>query len=148
MYHRTARLDLDNLNNDTQDGCHITSMAGSYLAISRGFAGMRTVDALSFRPVLPPEWTGYGFKLRYRGRVIGIGVARNGVRLNLISGEPGGAETLRREDPAGRRGRPRTGEGTMSAIKGFIFDLDGVLVGHRALSLPGLEAAGAGGIRF
>jgi maltose phosphorylase len=88
MYHRTARLDLDNLNNDTQDGCHITSMAGSYLAISRGFAGMRTVDGLSFRPVLPPEWTGYGFKLRYRGRVIGIGVARNGVRLNLISGEP------------------------------------------------------------
>jgi maltose phosphorylase len=34
MYRRTARLDLDNLNHDTQDGCHITSMAGSYLAIS------------------------------------------------------------------------------------------------------------------
>jgi maltose phosphorylase len=49
---------------------------------------MRTVEGLSFKPVLPPEWTGYGFKLRYRGRVIGIGVTKNGVRLNLISGEP------------------------------------------------------------
>ncbi len=88
MYHRTARLDLDNLNNDTGDGCHITSMAGSYLAISRGFAGMRTVEGLSFKPVLPPEWTSYGFKLRYRGRVIEITVAKNGVRLNLVNGEP------------------------------------------------------------
>jgi maltose phosphorylase len=88
MYHRTARLDLDNLNNDTQDGCHTTSMAGSYLAISRGFAGMRTVDGLSFRPVLPPKWTGYGFKLRYRGRLISINVSKDSVRLNLVSGEP------------------------------------------------------------
>jgi maltose phosphorylase len=87
MYRRTARLDLDNLNHDTQDGCHITSMAGSYLAISRGFAGMRTVAGLSFRPVLPPEWSGYGFKLRYRGRVIEIDVAERGVRLRLVSGE-------------------------------------------------------------
>ncbi len=88
MYHRTARLDLDNLNNDTQDGCHITSMAGSYLALSRGFAGLRTVDGLLFKPVLPPEWTGFGFKLRYRGRVIEIDVAKNGVRLKLVSGDP------------------------------------------------------------
>ncbi len=27
MYLRTSRLDLDNYNNDTEDGCHITSMA-------------------------------------------------------------------------------------------------------------------------
>ena len=88
MYRRTARLDLDNLNNDTSDGCHITSMAGSYLAIARGFAGLRTVEGLSFKPVLPPEWTGYGFKLRYRGRVIGINVAKDGVLVRLLSGEP------------------------------------------------------------
>jgi maltose phosphorylase len=29
MYQRTARLDLDNVNNDTKDGLHITAMAGS-----------------------------------------------------------------------------------------------------------------------
>ena len=87
MYHRTARLDLDNLNNDTQDGCHITSMAGSYLAIARGFAGMRTAEGLSLKPILPPEWTGYGFKIHYRGRLIEIGVSKDGVRLKRLSGE-------------------------------------------------------------
>ena len=38
MYQRTARLDLDNYNNDTEDGLHITSMSGSWLAIVHGFA--------------------------------------------------------------------------------------------------------------
>ena len=41
MYLRTARLDLDNYNNDTEDGLHITSMAGSYLSIVQGFGGLR-----------------------------------------------------------------------------------------------------------
>ena len=36
MYQRTARLDLDNYNNDTEDGLHITSMTGSWLAIVQG----------------------------------------------------------------------------------------------------------------
>ena len=33
MYLRTARLDLDNYNNDTEDGCHTTSMAGTWMSI-------------------------------------------------------------------------------------------------------------------
>lgn len=41
LYQRTARLDLDNYNNDTVDGLHITSMSGSWLTIVQGFAGMR-----------------------------------------------------------------------------------------------------------
>ncbi len=32
LYERTARLDLDNYNNDTADGLHITSMTGGWLA--------------------------------------------------------------------------------------------------------------------
>ena len=66
LYERTARLDLDNLNNDTRDGLHITSMAGSWLSITQGFAGMRTqTGELSLNPVLPPSWTGYGFQFAY-----------------------------------------------------------------------------------
>ena len=33
MYLRTARLDLDDYNNDTEDGLHITSMGGTWMAI-------------------------------------------------------------------------------------------------------------------
>ncbi len=57
LYSRTARLDLDNYNNDTNDGLHITSMSGSWLSIVHGFAGMRTWnETLSFDPKLPKEW--------------------------------------------------------------------------------------------
>src|SRR5699024_6947207 len=54
MYERTARLDLDNYNNDTEDGLHITSMTGSWLGIVQGFAQMKTAnETLSFAPFVP-----------------------------------------------------------------------------------------------
>jgi len=62
MYLRTARLDLDNYNNDTEDGCHITSMAGTWMSIVEGFAGMKKgSDYLSFSPFLPEQWKAYSF---------------------------------------------------------------------------------------
>ena len=88
MYERTARLDLDNINNDTEDGLHITSMAGSWLAIAHGFAGMRTVDGLSLSPFLPTGWQGYAFQFHYRGRVIRLSVKPGEAKLALLSGEP------------------------------------------------------------
>lgn len=87
MYGRTARLDLDNYNNDTEDGLHITSMTGSWLAIVQGFAQMKTWDGkLSFAPFLPSDWTGYTFHINYRGRLLKIEVAEN-VTVSLLSGE-------------------------------------------------------------
>ena len=86
MYKRTARLDLDNINNDTQDGLHITSMSGSWLSIAQGFAGMRTAGGLSFAPFLPDCWQGYAFKILYRGRLIEITVGLEGTRLTLLEG--------------------------------------------------------------
>ncbi|MEG2252449.1 MAG: family 65 glycosyl hydrolase domain-containing protein, partial [Clostridia bacterium] len=88
MYRRTARLDLDNINNDTVDGLHITSMAGSWLALAHGFAGMRTVNGLSLKPFLPEAWTGYAFQINYRGRLIRISVQAGEAKVELLSGEP------------------------------------------------------------
>ena len=88
MYQRTSRLDLDNINNDTEDGLHITSMAGSWLSIAHGFAGMRTVDGLQLSPFLPKHWQGYAFQFNYRGRIISLQVTSKLAQLELISGEP------------------------------------------------------------
>lgn len=86
LYERTARLDLDNYNNDTVDGLHITSMSGSWLAIVQGFAGMRySEDGISFKPFLPKKWSRYSFKINYRGRLLSVEVADK-VTLTLISG--------------------------------------------------------------
>lgn len=87
MYQRTARLDLDNYNNDTEDGLHITSMTGSWLAIVQGFAQMKTAnETLSFAPFLPSTWTNYAFHVNYRDRLIYVTVDQNNVRIELISG--------------------------------------------------------------
>ena len=87
MYKRTARLDLDNYNNDTEDGLHITSMTGSWLTIAEGFAGMRAKNGLHFAPFLPTDWDNYEFHINYRGRLILISVDAEGVRLDLVKGD-------------------------------------------------------------
>ena len=88
MYQRTARLDLDNYNNDTEDGLHITSMTGSWLAIVQGFAQMKTDhEQLRFAPFLPNTWTAYSFHVNYRGRLLFVSVSSEQVQLTLVSGE-------------------------------------------------------------
>ncbi len=86
MYQRTARLDLDNYNNDTEDGLHITSMSGGWLSIVHGFAGMRTTDGLSFKPFCPKDWQGYSFMINYQERLIEVVVDHDSVTLSLKAG--------------------------------------------------------------
>jgi maltose phosphorylase len=82
MYNRTARLDLDNYNNDTEDGLHITSMTGAWLAIVQGFAGMRTAEGtLSFAPFIPKAWNQYSFNIIYRDHYIKVEVNQENVVL-------------------------------------------------------------------
>lgn len=82
LYLRTARLDLDNYNNDTDDGCHITSMAGSWMSIVQGFGGMRVRDGqLYFHPFLPKQWQSYSFKILFRGNLLRIKVTHQDVQI-------------------------------------------------------------------
>lgn len=88
LYERTARLDLDNYNNDTVDGLHITSMSGSWLAIVQGFAGMRyDHNQLKFNPFIPDGWDHYSFKINYRGRLIKVYVDQKETKITLLKGE-------------------------------------------------------------
>ncbi len=83
FYLRTSRLDLDDYNNDTEDGLHITSMAGSWLAVVKGFGGMRVSNGqVSFAPFIPENWTGYAFKIRFRGSILKIEVKENKVYIS------------------------------------------------------------------
>jgi maltose phosphorylase len=67
MYLRTARLDLDDYNNDTCDGLHITSMGGTWMAFVQGFGGMRVSEGkLHFNPFIPEGWKAYSFRLNFR----------------------------------------------------------------------------------
>lgn len=89
MYLRTARLDLDNYNNDTEDGLHITSMAGSYLSIVQGFGGLRIRNQqLQLNPYCPPQWESYRFQILLNNQPVAIAVHKNHVEItNLGSAE-------------------------------------------------------------
>lgn len=86
FYTRAARLDLDDYNNDTEDGCHITSMAGTWMSIVKGFGGMRVVDnMLYFSPFLPEHWQSFAFKIKFRGAVLSVKTTSEIVEIENLS---------------------------------------------------------------
>ncbi len=88
LYHRTARLDLDDYNNEVHEGCHTTSMAGSWLAVVEGFGGMRIINSrLHFNPSLPDLWESLKFIIRFRSRIIGMTIQTNDTTIELLEGE-------------------------------------------------------------
>lgn len=89
LYLRAARLDLNNINADSDDGLHLTSMAGSWAAIVQGFAGaMVRQGRLHLEPYVPAGWQGYSFKINFRERKLHIRITRDVVEIRQLTGEP------------------------------------------------------------
>lgn len=83
FYLRTSRLDLDDYNNDTEDGLHITSMAGTWMSVVEGFAGMRVRNnALRFNPFLPGKWTSFSFNILFRGSILNVLINKEHICLS------------------------------------------------------------------
>lgn len=54
-----ALMDLDDLENNTRDGLHIVSLAGSWICTGCGLRWPRErTDSLGFAPRLPQDWIG------------------------------------------------------------------------------------------
>jgi len=88
LYLRTARLDLDDYNNEVEDGLHITSMAGTWLAIVQGFGGMRVKEGkLFFNPQIPDKWNAFAFNILFRGNQLNVRVEKNRTIIHNIKGD-------------------------------------------------------------
>lgn len=84
FYLRTSRLDLDDYNKEVEEGCHITSMAGTWMSIVEGFGGMRVKDnTLHFEPRIPKQWDGYSFKINFRNQVLQISIHPGETKFTL-----------------------------------------------------------------
>jgi len=82
MYVRTSRLDLDDYNNDTEDGLHITSMAGTWMSIVQGFGGMRIKnDKVYFNPRLPKNWDNLSFRIKFRNSLLSLKISQSEIEL-------------------------------------------------------------------
>ena len=87
LFLRASRLDLDDFNNDTQDGLHITSTAGAWLAVVHGFGGLRVKDdTLIINPKLPELWDAYSFRIRFRRAKLTVTVEKNRVVVDYYAG--------------------------------------------------------------
>lgn len=86
FYLRTSRLDLDDYNKEVEEGCHITSMAGTWMSIVEGFGGMRIKDdKLHFSPKIPKQWNGYSFKINFRNQIIKVAVNHKETSFSIDS---------------------------------------------------------------
>lgn len=85
---QTARLDLDDYNENAYQGIHAACMGGTWLALVQGFAGMRMFNGkLYFHPHLPDGWHKYQFRLRFKGSQIEVTIDQKKANYLLISGQ-------------------------------------------------------------
>lgn len=87
FYQRSARLDLDDYNNDTEDGLHITSMAGTWMSVIKGFGGMRVRNGQVYlNPFVPENWKSFAFKIRFRNNILNIITTSDHVTIENLEG--------------------------------------------------------------
>jgi beta-phosphoglucomutase len=99
LFMRAALVDLDDNRGNTEDGIHAASAGGVWQAVVFGFGGIQLLDSAPVAtPHLPPTWTRLKFKLQWHGIWHSFDLKPSHSQASNISD-----------------------------IKGFIFDLDGVL---------------------
>jgi len=84
-----AMMDLQDLEHNTSDGLHIASLAGAWVALVGGFAGLRHwAGQVSFAPRLPEGLNRLAFSLLLRGQRLRVEITQASARYLLAEGEP------------------------------------------------------------
>jgi alpha,alpha-trehalose phosphorylase len=85
----SALMDLDDLERNTRDGLHIASLAGTWIALVAGLAGMRERrGVLSFAPRLPQDITRLAIAISVQHRRLRVEVTPDTTTYRLLDGEP------------------------------------------------------------
>lgn len=70
-----SRLDLDDYNNNTGEGIHLTSIAAAWINIVYGFGRLRSDgEEISIAPSIPSKWKSYTFRLTIDNSLLKIKV--------------------------------------------------------------------------
>ena len=81
-------MDLHDLEHNARDGLHIASLAGTWIGLVKGFAGMRDHGGgLSLAPRLPDGLTGLSFTIVRRGMRLRVTVGAFAARYELLDGQ-------------------------------------------------------------
>jgi alpha,alpha-trehalose phosphorylase len=83
-----ALMDIEDREHNTRDGLHMASLAGTWIAIVQGLAGMRMwKDSLSFTPRLPEGITRVAINIIFRGRHLRVEATAKSTRYELSEGD-------------------------------------------------------------
>jgi alpha,alpha-trehalose phosphorylase len=79
-------MDLADVHANVEQGCHIASMGGTWMAVVYGVAGMREQNGrITFRPRLGQRVEGLRFHLTIRGQLLTVDIdGRNGLTTYLL----------------------------------------------------------------
>ena len=123
---QTARMDLDDVNRNVAHGVHIAAMAGSWVSLVYGFAGLRDDDGrISFAPRLPRAWDRLAFRLLLGESHLGVTLTPRAASYELLDGPAveirhfGRPVTVAAGSPVSIGLEPR--------LEAVILDLDGVI---------------------
>jgi alpha,alpha-trehalose phosphorylase len=84
-----ALMDLDDLEHNTRDGLHVAALAGTWIALVAGLAGMRARSGgLSFAPRLPPGITRLAVGVSVQHRRLRVEIEPDATTYQLLRGEP------------------------------------------------------------
>lgn len=83
-----ALMDLEDLEQNTRDGVHMASLAGNWIGLVSGMAGMRERNgSLDFSPRLFHGITRLAFGISFRGRLVKVEVLPHATTFRLATGE-------------------------------------------------------------
>lgn len=84
--HKSARMDLDDVNLDTERGVHLSGAAVAWQAIIFGFAGLTPhADNLELRPNLPRQWQHLKFTIHWHGQRVRVEIDQ--AQVLIIAGK-------------------------------------------------------------
>jgi alpha,alpha-trehalose phosphorylase len=102
-----ALADLHDSHHNVQNGLHIASLAGAWIATVAGFGGMRDHGGrLTFAPRLPPVLTRICFRIRHRDSRLRVDITPEQATYHLLSGGP--LRTAHHGKPITLEGEPVT----------------------------------------
>lgn len=83
-FRRSAFVDLDDNQGNTEQGMHIASAGGTWQILVNGFGGFRVRHGqMTFTPWLPEEWEEIRFRLRWLGDAIAVTIGHTEATFRL-----------------------------------------------------------------
>ena len=85
--HKATRMDLDDVNLDTERGVHVSAGAVQWYTVVYGFGGLTpTRECLQFRPNLPRQWERLSFTVHWQFQRLRVSLTRHAIEFEADAG--------------------------------------------------------------